>query len=70
MATGVTDVGAREHVMVGEAGVTEQDKATDALKLFTDVTEIVEAVVLPTVVVAEAGDAIKVKSGAAKTFKE
>jgi hypothetical protein len=37
--------------------------------LFTEVTVIVEAVVFPTVVVAEAGVELIVKSGAAPTFK-
>ena len=68
-AAGVTDAGAREQVTVAFTGVIEQVKATAALKLFTEVTVIVELVEFPIVVVTDAGEALIVKSGAAPTFR-
>ena len=58
LAAGVTDAGAKEQVTVAVAGAIPQVKATAALKLFTDVTVIVDVVVFPTVVVADAGAAL------------
>jgi hypothetical protein len=49
------------QVTVAFTGAIAQESATGELKLFNDVTVIVEAVVLPTVVVAAAGDAPRVK---------
>jgi hypothetical protein len=68
-AAGVTDAGVREQLIVAETGTMAQVNATAELKLFTEVTVMVEAVVFPAVVVAEAGAAARVKSGAAPTFK-
>ena len=65
---GVTEAGARLQVTAAAAGEIPHVKATAALKLFTEVTVIVEVLVLPTVVVTEAGLAVRVKSGAARTF--
>lgn len=67
-AAGVTDAGEKLQVRVALTGVMAQVKPTAELKLLTDVTVIVEAVEFPAVVVAEAGDALIVKSGAAPTF--
>ena len=67
LAAGVTEVGDRPQVTVPL--LDEQVNPTAPLKLFTDVTVIVEVVELPTTVVAEAGDALIVKSGAAPTFR-
>lgn len=69
-AAGVTEDGASEHVTVGVAGEIPQVRLTAALKLLTEVTVMVEVVVFPIVVVAEAGTALTVKSGAARTFNE
>ena len=60
MAAGVTDAGEREQVTVAFTGEIAQVKATAALKLFTEVTVIVELVELPIVVVAAAGEALNV----------
>ena len=62
MAAGVTDAGDREQVTVAFTGVIAQVKATAELKLFNDVTVIVEVVEFPAAVVAEAGEADKLKS--------
>ena len=67
MAAGVTDRGDRLQVTVPL--LDEQVNPTAALKLFTDVTVIVDVVELPTIVVAANGNAPIVKSGAAPTFK-
>ena len=68
MAAGVTDTGASAQVTVGVAGEMPQVNATATLKLLIDATVIVEVLVFPTVVVAEAGAALREKSGAARTF--
>jgi hypothetical protein len=57
-ATGVTDAGVREQLIVTEIGVIAQVNATAELKLFNEVTVIAEVVVFPTVVVTEAGRAV------------
>jgi hypothetical protein len=67
-AAGVTEAGEKLQFTVALTGVIAQVKPTAELKLLTDVTVIVEAVEFPAVVVAEAGDALIVKSGAAPTF--
>ena len=69
-AAGVTEAGEREQVTVAFTGAIAQVRPTAALKLFTDVTVIVELVEFPIVVVAEAGVAVMLKSGAAPTFNE
>jgi len=61
-AAGVTDVKLNPQVTVAFTGAIAQVKATAELKLFSDVTVIVEAVEFPIVVVAAAGDADKLKS--------
>jgi hypothetical protein len=62
LAAGVTDVKLNPQVTVGLAGATEHDRPTDELKPFNDVAVIVEEGELPTVVVTEAGEALKLKS--------
>jgi hypothetical protein len=62
LATGVTEAGESEQVTVALVGDMEQDKATAELKLLIDVTVIVEVVELPAAVVADTGDADKLKS--------
>jgi hypothetical protein len=54
-AGGVTDTGTTPHVTVGVTGDTEQVNATAELKLFNEVTVIVEFVLFPAAVVADAG---------------
>jgi hypothetical protein len=68
-AAGVTDAGEREQVTAAFDGDIAQVKATAELKLLTDVTVIVEVVVFPTLIVAAAGVAVMLKSGAEPTFK-
>ena len=60
LAAGVTEAGAKLQVTVAEAGAIPQVNATAALKLFTDVTVIVEVVVFPMVVVTDTGKAVTV----------
>ena len=57
-AAGVTDAGAKEQVIVAVAGAIPQVKLTAALKPLTDVMVMVDVVVFPAVVVAEAGVAL------------
>ena len=57
------------QVTVELTGEITQASATAELKLLRDVTVIVELVEFPTVVVAEAGFAVMLKSGADPTFK-
>jgi hypothetical protein len=59
---GVTDAGEREQVTVAFTGEIAQASATARLKLLSDVTVIVEVVEFPAAVVAEAGEADKLKS--------
>ena len=61
MATGVTEAGAKEQVTVAFTGAIAQDRATNELKPLKDVTVTVEVVEFPATVVAEMGDAAKVK---------
>jgi hypothetical protein len=69
LAAGVTDAGARLQVTVALTGEMPQVNPTAELKLLSDVTVIVEVVLFPATVVAEAGDALMLKSSAARTFK-
>jgi hypothetical protein len=69
-AAGVTDAGVKVQVTVAFTGAMAQVNTTAELKLFNDVTVIVELVEFPTVVVADMGAALKLKSGAAPTFNE
>jgi hypothetical protein len=62
LAAGVTDAGANEQVTVAFTGAIAQVNATAELKLFNEVTVIVEVVLLPAAVVADAGEAVKLKS--------
>jgi hypothetical protein len=68
-AAGVTDAGVKVQVTAALTGEIAHVNPTAALKLFTDVTVIVEVVEFPTVVVAAAGAAVRLKSGAEPTFK-
>jgi len=61
LATGVTDAGEREQVTVAFTGEIAQVNATAELKLFKEVTVFVEVVELPAAVVADAGEADKLK---------
>ena len=61
-AAGVTDVGTLVQVTVALTGVIAQVNATAELKLFIDVTVIVEVVEFPAAVLAETGVALKPKS--------
>ena len=69
-AAGVTERGEREHVTVTETGEIAQVNPTAELKPLSEVTEIVEVVKFPIVVVAEAGTAVMLKSRGAPTFRE
>jgi hypothetical protein len=62
LAAGVTEVKLKEQVAVGVAGEMAQVNPTPELKLFIEVTVIVEVVEFPIVVVANAGAALKLKS--------
>jgi hypothetical protein len=55
------DVKVNPHVTVTLAGATAQVSPTTELNPFNEVTVIVEVVEFPTVVVAETGDALKLK---------
>jgi hypothetical protein len=68
-AAGVTDAGVSVQVTEAFTGAIAQVNPTAALKLFTDVTVMVELVEFPTVVVTATGVALRLKSGAAPTFK-
>jgi hypothetical protein len=61
-AAGVTDAGDKLQVTVEFTGAMPQVNATAKLKLFKDATVIVEVVELPAAVVAETGEALKLKS--------
>jgi hypothetical protein len=69
LAAGVTERGANEQPIVAVAGAIPQVKLTAALNPLTEEMVMVDAVVFPAVVVAAAGAALIVKSGAAPTFK-
>ena len=62
LAIGVTDPGAKPHVTVAFAGVIEHVNPTIELKPLKEVTVIVEFVLFPAGVVAETGDALRLKS--------
>jgi hypothetical protein len=49
------------QVTVAFTGAIEQESATEALKLLIEVIVIVEVVELPMLVVAETGEALKLK---------
>jgi hypothetical protein len=61
-AAGVTDVKLNPQVTVEFTGAIEQVNPTAELKPFKDVTVIVDAVLFPAIVVAKAGEALKLKS--------
>jgi hypothetical protein len=61
-AAGVTDAGAKLQVTVAFTGAIAQLNPTAELKLFNDVTVIVEVVEFPAAVVADTGVALKLKS--------
>ena len=60
-AAGVTEVKLNPQVTVELTGELAQVSVTAELKLFTEVTVIVELVEFPIVVVAETGDAVTLK---------
>ena len=62
LATGVTEIGAMPQVTVGVTGETAQVNPTKELNPFKEATVIVEVVEFPAVVVAKAGDALRLKS--------
>jgi hypothetical protein len=62
LAAGVTEAGAKEQVTVAFTGAIAQVKATAELKLLSEVTVMVEVVLFPAAVVADTGDAVKLKS--------
>ena len=62
MAAGVTEAGANPQVTVAFTGAIAQLNATAELKLFNEVTVMVEVVLFPAAVVADTGDAVKLKS--------
>ena len=62
MAAGVTDAGEREQVTVAFTGEIAQVNPTAKLNPPRDVTVIVELVEFPAAVVAETGDALRLKS--------
>ena len=68
LARGVTETGARLQVTVELTGEIPQVNPTAELKLLMDVTVIVDVVELPAVVVADAGNALMLKSGGGKTL--
>ena len=61
-AAGVTDAGANEQVIVAVDGAIPQVRLAAELNPLREVTVIVEVVLLPATVVAEAGLAAIVKS--------
>jgi hypothetical protein len=61
-AAGVTEAGERVPVTVAFTGETAKVSATARLNPFSDVTVIVDMPLFPTIAVAEAGDADKLKS--------
>ena len=62
LAAGVTDAGARLQVTVAFTGAIAQVSPTAELKLFNDVTVIVDIAIFPAVIVAVAGEELKLKS--------
>ena len=68
LPTGVTDAGARLQVTVALTGAIVQVNATAELKLLREVTVIVEVVLFPATVVAETGDALKLKSFTVRVY--
>lgn len=61
LATGVTEAGDRLQVTEEFTGTIEQERAATELKLLREVTVIVEVVEFPACVVAETGEALKLK---------
>ena len=62
LAAGVTEAGAKEQVTVAFTGEIAQLNATARLKPFSDVTVMFELPLFPIIIVAEAGEALKLKS--------
>ena len=62
LAAGVTEVKLNPHVTVEFTGAITQVNPTAELKLFNEVTVMLEVVLFPAIVVAETGDALKLKS--------
>ena len=61
-ATGVTEAGERDPVMVALLGETAKVNATAVLNPFNDVTVIVDVPLFPAIAVAEVGEALRLKS--------
>jgi hypothetical protein len=61
LAGGVTEVGERPQVTVAFTGAIAQVNPTAELKPYWDAAEMVEEVLFPTTVIAEAGEAEMVK---------
>jgi hypothetical protein len=61
-AAGVTDAGVSVQVTVAFTGAIAQVNATARLNPFSDVTVMFELPLFPIIIVAEAGDALKLKS--------
>ena len=62
LAGGVTDASAKEQVTVALVGAIAQLNATDELNPLRDATVIVEVDEFPAIVVADAGEELKLKS--------
>ena len=62
LATGVTDAGEKLQATVAVAGEMPQLKVTTELKLFSEVTLIVDVVESPAITIPETGEAPKLKS--------
>jgi hypothetical protein len=62
LAAGVTEAGAKPQVTVAFAGVVVQVNPTIELNPLKEVTVIVDVVLFPAGVVAETGEALKLKS--------
>ena len=62
LAAGVTDVGTTLQVTVAFTGAIAQVNATAELKLLSDVTVMVEVLEFPATVVADVGEAVRLKS--------
>jgi hypothetical protein len=62
LAAGVTETGARTQVTVAFTGAIAQVNPTAELKPLSEVTVILEDPPFPAITVAEAGEALKLKS--------
>jgi hypothetical protein len=67
LAAGVTDVKLNPQVTEAFTGTDAQVNATAELKLFNEVTVIVEVAEFPAITAADTGDAVRLKSFTVKT---